>query len=391
MATFKAVIREKQTRCDGKVNIKIRLTHKGKAVYLSTNQYILPKDFDNKSGTVKTSHPNANYLNPVIHTKISEMERIVLKKYEDNLEYINVYTIKDALKKIINTTSFLDYADRIISELRENGKDGNADIYTLARKSFAEYLGHNITFPEINYQLLTSYHNWMIREKKSLNTQSLYLRTIRAIYNRALDEEIVTYDMYPFRKFKIPKPQPTKRNLPPFLISRIANCELKGAEEKARDVFMLSFYLIGINLADLYNMKRDQLFADRIEYTRQKTHQNISVKVHPEAMDLIEKYKAKGKYLFTFNSDYSDRKTFNKQINKYLKNVARRLGITKPLSVYYARHSWATIAVSLGYSQDAIAFALGHKSSTVTSGYIDYDPAIVDNINRAVIDYVKTL
>lgn len=229
----------------------------------------------------------------------------------------------------------------------------------------------------------------MVRDGLSANTISMYLRVIRSIFNKAIDEEIVPLDLYPFRKFKIPKYEPAKRNLSPLHILRIANCELSGAEEKARDVFMLSFYLIGMNLADLYKIEKSQLFADRIDYKRQKTGARLSIKVYPEAMILIQKYKSKGKYLFTFHNDYSNRKNFNKQINKYLKFVAKRLGITRPVSVYYARHSWATIAVSLGFSRDAIGAALGHSSNTVTDGYIDYDPAVIYNINEAVINKVK--
>ena len=161
-------------------------------------------------------------------------------------------------------------------------------------------------------------------------------------------------------------------------------------------LFFLMFMLIGINTVDLFNLK--EIVDGRINYYRAKTNRLYSIKVEPEAMELINKHRGK-KWLIDILDRYKDYKDYTKRINLALKKIGpyKRTGKggvkeTKPLfpeiSTYWARHSWATIAASLDIPRDTIAHALGHGGNTVTDIYIDFDERKVDEANRKVLDWV---
>lgn len=150
---------------------------------------------------------------------------------------------------------------------------------------------------------------------------------------------------------------------------------------------MLSFYLIGINTADIYELK--EIVDGRIEYTRAKTNKFYSIKVEPEAMELFEKYKGTKKLLF-FQENYNSAEAITNMISKFLKRVGKKVGVPD-LIMYHARHSWAGIVAKhpIGAGKDLIAQALGHGKNTVTDAYFDYDTKLVDDLNRKLLDYLK--
>ena len=162
-------------------------------------------------------------------------------------------------------------------------------------------------------------------------------------------------------------------------------------------MFCLMFMLCGINSVDLYGLK-EIARGGRVEYRRAKTHREYSVKVEPEARAIIDKYRGK-KGLLCLADRWADYHNFTHQCNKALKRIGdvKLVGrggkkmitpLWPELSTYWARHSWATIAYSIGISKDVIAQALGHADSTVTDIYIYKDPMLVDDANRRVLDWV---
>jgi integrase len=247
----------------------------------------------------------------------------------------------------------------------------------------------------------------VVTKHKGLSDISVidYMRNIRLLFNAAMDEyndedkDEMKIIHYPFRKYKLKKlPDNNKRNLTIEQIRQIRDvADEKLIHERAifaRDIFMLSFYLVGANLVDLYESKRYQ--AGRIDYNRKKTkgrrHDKafISIKVEPEALPLLEKYADKsGLHVFDFRSRYTTSHIFSSNVNKGLKIVAKACGITEPLSTYYARHSWATIARNkCNVSKDDIDLALNHvdQGLKMADAYIKKDWSRVDQANRAVLN-----
>ncbi|MCD8135270.1 MAG: hypothetical protein LUH01_04655 [Parabacteroides gordonii] len=224
----------------------------------------------------------------------------------------------------------------------------------------------------------------------------------KAEYN---DEEqgIIKIPWSPFTKYKVPKQTPTrKRNLPAGTIKKILNVkDVKGVGSVrynlAKDVFALSFYLIGMNTADLFSCT--VMENGRLTYFRAKTKDRrsdfakMSVKIEPEVLPLIEKYRdPSGERVFNFYKKYADSDCFNTAVNKGLKKVGKVIGVDD-LEFYAARHSWATIARNdLKINKYVVHEALNHVDDEmkVTDIYLEKDYSQIDEANRKVIDFVLT-
>jgi hypothetical protein len=238
------------------------------------------------------------------------------------------------------------------------------------------------------------------------------MTAIRTIFNAAIDEyndedrEVSRVKHYPFRKYKLPElSESKKRNIPIEEVRAIAALEdvtLKYFRNTlSRDVFMLSFYLAGTNLTDLYNAPASCYSRGRFSYERQKTRGRrkdkafISIKVNPEVVPLFKKYKdPEGKRVFCFYRMYTTSSIFVFNVDKGLKKVAEAIGTDKPLSTYYARFSFASIARNdCNMSKDDINLALNHvdMGMKITDVYIEKDWSIVDKVVRAVIDHLLNI
>lgn len=251
------------------------------------------------------------------------------------------------------------------------------------------------SFEDITLKWLTDFENFCAKTA-SKNARNIHLRNIRAVFNNAIDYEITT--TYPFRRFKI-RPEPTrKRSLSVEELRKLFDYPVEEYAEMYRDCFKLIFMLIGINSADLWALK--SITRDgRIEYKRAKTGRLYSIKVEPEALEIINRYRGKNG-LLCIADRWSDSRNFRHQCNKALQRIGQveRKGhggkkiITaefEGLTTYWARHSWATIAAELDIPDAVIAEALGHSSPyTTTAIYINRNRKKVDDANRKVLDYV---
>lgn len=252
------------------------------------------------------------------------------------------------------------------------------------------------SFEDITLKWLTDFEAFCARTA-SKNARNIHLRNIRAVFNNAIDFDVTT--AYPFRRFKIRPETTRKRSLSVEELRKLFDYPVEPYAELYREMFKLIFMLIGINSIDLWALKsvtRD----GRIEYKRAKTGRLYSIKVEPEAMEIIKKYEGENG-LLCIADRWSDSRNFRHQCNKALQKIGQveRKGrggkkiITaefEGLTTYYARHSWATIAYNdLQISKDIIAQALGHSGSdTVTDIYLNKDPKLVDEANRRVLDWV---
>lgn len=230
---------------------------------------------------------------------------------------------------------------------------------------------------DIDCAWLERFTSEMLKTQK-VNTVSIHQRNIRAVFNWAIRNEWT--DKYPFKRFKIIHEATRKRNLPIYKVRELRDMDnLPRLQERARDIFMLMFYLIGINMKDLLLAKPEQYVDGRLEYIRAKTKKPYSIKVEPEAASLIEKHKGK-EHLLNF-CDSMTLHSLTCVVNRSLKELIP--GIT----TYWSRHTWATIAYYSGVSKDVISQALGHSSgSGVTEIYIERDYRLVDAANRIVLD-----
>lgn len=250
-------------------------------------------------------------------------------------------------------------------------------------------------FEDIDLKWLTDFEAFCAKTA-SKNARNIHLRNIRAVFNNAIDFGITS--AYPFRRFKIRPEATRKRSLSIEELRKLFDYPVEPYAEIYRDCFKLIFMLCGINTVDLHALK--SITKDgRIEYKRAKTGRLYSIKVEPEALEIIEKYQGNNG-LLCIADRWSDSRNFRHQLNKALQRIGEveRQGrggkkvVTSAfpeLSSYWARHTWATIAYEIGIPKDVIAQALGHSDGhDVTNIYIREDVRKVDEANRRVLDWV---
>lgn len=259
------------------------------------------------------------------------------------------------------------------------------------------------SFEDINLQWLNDFEGFCAKTA-SKNARNIHLRNIRAVFNHALDYEVTT--AYPFRRFKIRAEETRKRDMSVEDLRRLFGYPVEPYAEIYRDMFKLIFMLVGINTVDLWGLK--EITKDgRIEYKRAKTGRLYSIKVEPEAMEIIEKYRGE-KGLLCIADRWSDHRNFRHQCDKALqrigsvknkggklpggignKNKEKPLGVWPELTTYWARHTWATIAADLDIPDAVISLALGHAGPNDTTNiYIHRNQKKVDEANRRVMDWV---
>lgn len=375
--------------------LKISVTKKGDTAYIPLNVSLLPSQWDIKAQKVK-DHPRKQFLNVFIAKRKGEVDDAILKLIDKGvLSGLRASQVKDAILAEMSPEEYSLAESKTFAKRFEafmNTKSGRTqDIYQATYnkvKSFAGKKFEILRFEDITKDWLTRFDTFMSQTSPSKNSRSIHLRNIRTVFNDAIDNDVTS--AYPFRKFKI-KGEPTrKRAMSVDILRKIFNANLPEWMVKYRDMFKLSFMLIGINVVDLCSLK--EIEDGRIYYIRSKTHRQYSIKLEPEAEEIINRYRGKGQLLYMLDTVKNYRMFYNRftvGLNS-IKDIINEEGEVsiKELTTYWARHSWATIASNIGIPKDTIAEALGHGGHTVTDIYIDYDMGLVDEANRKVIDWV---
>lgn len=403
MATFKPEVRMDNLRSDNTYSIRIRITHNRKVKRIPTSIYVDKKEVT-KSGKIK---------NQQIIDQLEDIVREYRKKVTALSVAIEVMTIDELAEYLTKKdetlkVDFFEFSEKWIAKNKD--KHG-IQIFISMLNTLEKFLGRRrLDFKEINYRFLKSFEEHLGQRRRL----SLYMGKIRHLYNEAKleynDEEYgrILIPWSPFAKYSIPNIEPTKdRTLTAEQIRQIYELPYKPnrfpsrpcAYNVAKDVFILSFCLMGMNTADLYLCEELAESNGRytITYNRAKTSARrsdkarISVDVHPFLVPLFEKYRntRKGK-IFSFVNRYCDYTQLNKSVNKGLKEVGKAIGIDD-LEFYAARHTFATIARNkLGYDKSTVGEALNHveKENKITDIYIQKDFSIINKLNKEVIEYV---
>jgi len=418
MLTFKAEVLKAGLKKDGTYNVKIRVTYNREVKRLSTPIFVRTEDL---TKSFKIKNPDFNKKADKIVRNYQEMSSklpIDLSSYtlDDILSFI------DGENRKKQQIDFIQFSKKWIDEATIKGVEN----YTSAINAFILFLGkEELNINQISMGLLRKFTDYLEEKRKerikklekigkripSNRMVSLYLGSIRHLYNEAkkqfndYDRNIILISGSPFENFKIPKQEATrKRAISPSQIRQIFNLpyhynnkgrEIQGRYNLAKDCFILSFCLIGMNSTDLYACNDIQDYT--ITYYRNKTKERRSDKakmklVIPDIVKpLLKKYQDNtGLRVFNFYHYYSTPDSFNKAINYGLKEIGGVLNIDD-LEYYAARHSWATIAVNkVGIDKYTVHAALNHidESMKVTDIYIERDFKIENEANRKVIKYL---
>jgi site-specific recombinase XerD len=395
MIIVKYYLDSRMTKGNAPSSLKLAISYRRKAVYIPLGVKVFPKDWDKLHG--KVLHvADKDTINLYISQRKNEIDRLVYGYINDHIVFTDVFEIK---KKILvdlqsekPSNLFADCFRRYANQ-KAADKTKQSYLFTLKRMTdFDPKIGSK-RFEDVTKSYLTDFDNYLAITSKSKNGRNVHLRNIRAVFNSAIDDNITQF--YPFRTFKIRPVATRKRSLTLTELREFMTYPVEDFQRRYVDLFMLDLYLIGINLVDLCNAR--SIVNGRLEYQRAKTKRLYSIKVEPEALAIIERYKGK-EYLLNILDDGKNYHDFLQRMNLNLKRIGKvevlqnGKKIYEPLhsdiSTYWARHTWATIAASLDIPKEVIAHALGHGNDTVTDIYINFDMKKVDDANRKVIDYI---
>lgn len=282
-----------------------------------------------------------------------------------------------------------------IARLRRCGRLRTSETYRSALNSFRSYrCGDDIRLDLVTSETMEGYQAWLRGRGVTLNTISFYARILRAVYNRAVEDEIIR-DRHPFRHVYTGINKTVKRALPLRTISEIRALDLSGDRplDLARDMFLMSFYLRGMSFIDMAFLKKSDLRNGYVTYCRRKTGRRLMIAWTREMQAIVDKYPDNGSvYLLPVIRDVaadarSAYRNTGYNINHNLKRIAAMVGITVPLTLYVARHSWASAARAKGIPLSVISEGMGHDSESTTRIYLaSLDTTLVDQANALIIN-----
>ena len=307
------------------------------------------------------------------------------------------YTADDIVASFQSNTegqSLFNFMQGIIARLKQMDKIRTAENYSCTLKSFMQFRGdRDILLSEIDSDLMQLYEAYLHGKGAVRNTSSFYMRILRAVYNRALEKELME-QRNPFRHVYTGVDKTVKRAVPLSAIKRMKNLDLSLQPnlEFARDMFLFSFYTRGMSFIDMAHLKKKDLQNGFLSYRRRKTGQQLVIRWEKCMQEIVNKCHTwdRNPYLLPIlnfpNESRKQYKYAQSRINVHLKEIANMIGVSIPLSMYVARHSWASIAKSKNIPISVISEGMGHDSELTTQIYLaSLDNTIVDNANAQIL------
>jgi len=402
--SYKFVLDKRRKQEDCIYPIKLRVYDVAGNKEKSLGIYVHEKDWNEEMQIISPSAPDYKTNSFKLNSVKTKIDRHLLLAEDEEFD-ITADVLLGSLEKKkvqVSSISLQDFSQTQIAALYKSGKAGTALAYSDAVTSIAKYSGKKqLKFEDINYVFLEKYNADMLAKGLKVNSIAAYLRSIRAIYNKAIKSDIVSADKYPFTKFKIETEDTPSRKLTIEELQALFSCKVEEGTSSwhYRNYFILSFCLIGINFADLFTLEPKDIANNNVSYKRNKTGRLYSFSLHPIARKILNYYSLvnsnnSGYYVLPnlpYGLDSLGEKKKVKQLckvcGKYMKQIGLQCGILNPISTYYARYSWANIAKKLGYSNDLIAEALGHEyGNNVTNIYLDnYSNEVISELNSHVL------
>ena len=382
----------------GEAPVKVSISDKSRKILIPIGIKVLPSQWDAKNHIVK-NHPRKQELNSFIYGKKSDIEVELLRLERlGKLKGASLANIKRMILRFLNgeeeEVRFVDRFERFLS-LKDAKKTVKGYRWTLETLRKYDSGFDQRTFDEIDVDYIKDFVAYCRRKGLNQNSVNIHLRYIRAVFNDAISAGVT--HAYPFRSISI-RPLPVrKKALTPDQLRLLFTGPCEPWQEEYRDMFMLMFFLRGVNAKDLFTATSSQIINGRFEYRRSKVGTLFSVKVEPEADEIIRKYKGMD-YLLSPMDRYGDHEDYLHHMNDALKSIGRPLGrrgkvlgsgFFPDLSSNWARHSWATTGALLDIPKEIISRGLGHSFGVaVTDTYIDFDMKKLDDANRAIMDFI---
>jgi integrase len=415
MATVSAKVFEHHKKTDGTYNVKICVHHKSDRRYFDTVHYVVKKQLTAKM-KIKDS-----FVNDLVDEQLKGYRKVI-SELGEKINFFTAESLREYLREKDADVDFIKFCQMHIEQLKKENRIGTAGTHRTVRNSLIDYFKRDsVSITEINSNMLVSYERFLrgkrtmtrivtedgqTKEKASNGLSDsgvhCHMRDLRTLFNAACNmynnEDLGIYRIkhYPFKKYKVGSaPLTKKRNNSLEEVMAIRDCLTKvgSRAELAKEIYMLSFYLCGMNAVDLYYLTTKDVRNGRIDYNRAKTQGRrkdnafISIKVVEEARPLLEKYIEK------LSIRYSTYGVLDTALSQGMKQLRKLTGIPGA-TIYWARHTFATVARNAcRISKDDVALALNHVDDEhrTTDIYIEKDWSIVDEVQLKVIGLLRRL
>lgn len=399
MATLKLSLDKRRPKKDMTFPLIFRISVNGETRDIPLGHSIPQEYWSTKTDTIKKSAPHYDllssiiqdlrlkYLNKIVECERSSQRRLSAKELRD-------YILAEPKPQ----ATVLSFWQEEIDHLQKANRNGGARAYMESLVALSKIRNLNIAFDRIDHTFLKDVEAELISRGVKVNSVGFYYRTLRAVYNKAIYAKQASYEHYPFRTYKIRKEATRPRLLTREELHNFFKADIDQNSWLYDSWLMgkLMFMLIGINFKDMVLMKESQIQHGRLIYTRAKTKRQYSIKLLPEALEIINYFR--GRSEDTILNKISklqlqdkihlplDIRQANKVFNKHLDKIGKMIGCKEKLTGYCMRYTTANIAKQLGYSKDLISEALGHSMGLrVTGLYLEnFDLEIIDKMNEDV-------
>ncbi len=291
--------------------------------------------------------------------------------------------------------TFFQFMEEVIGRLRKLGKVRTSETYLSTYNSFRRFReGKDVALDKVDSDMMLAYEAWLKASGISHNTSSFYMRNMRAVYNRAVEKGI-TSQRFPFKHVYTGVEKTVKRAIPLDVIRWIKERDLSldPVADFAKDMFLFSFYTRGMSFVDMAYLRKKDLHGGILSYRRRKTGQQLTIKWEPQMQAIVDKYNTSDSpYLLPIikpSSRIEERMQYiyaGHNVNRCLKSIGRELELSVPLTMYVARHSWASIAKSKNIPLGIISEGMGHDSENTTRIYLaSLDTSAIDEANSVIL------
>ncbi len=400
MATVKLKFRESSVK-NREGTLYIQILHKRKIRQISTTFKIYREEWDDISSEIVipiVRGQRATYLQLLrsrIKFDLNKLDRIICS-FELNGSNFTSEDVVSAFHSLSQAYTLVEFVSKVVSRLNELGRVRTAETYIATLRSFMGFRnGEDVALELIDSDLMQSYESYLKGRGITPNTISFYMRILRAIYNRAVERDLVE-QCHPFKHVYTGVDKTLKRAIHLKYIKRLKELDLitTPRQEVVRDMFLFSFYTRGMSFIDMAYLRKKDLVNGILSYRRRKTNQPIHIKWERCMQEIVDRHATcdGSPYLLPIIkrcSDISERNQYRNALinyNKRLKLLGEVVGVRVPLTMYVARHSWASVAKSKNIPISVISEGMGHDSEATTQIYLaSLDSSLIDKANNLIL------
>ena len=375
----------------------LQIIHNRRSRRISTGLRIRKTEWDPDTQAVASTFlpsrsETIRSVNAALGCEINRLRRIV-SNLENSLLSFSVDSIIAEYRAQREEASFFNFMESQVVRLRHNRKHRTSETYRAALNSFRKFRHEeDIVVDLLSPEIIEDYQQWLFEQGLSRNSVSFYMRILRAAYNRVVDAGIIP-DRKPFRHVYTGVDKTVKRAIPVKIIKALKELDLslKPSLDFARDMFIFSFYTRGMSFVDMAYLRNADLQSGILTYRRRKTGQQLTIRWERCMEDIIAKYQEnETEYLLPIiKKKGNERRQYDNAlhlVNSRLKNLSVMLGLRQPLTMYVARHSWASAAKASNVPLSVISEGMGHDSEATTQIYLaSLEASVVDKANRKIL------